>query len=418
VHKPIAEVPAADAAVVPAVDAVPFMQSGELQPLPVDLSAADHPCKLAAIIDAYRWKLTQWGTQSYALPLTGDGSVTVYRADLFADPARQREYRGQTGTTLAAPGTWEDIQQIGQFLTTANGKPALPPLPSEPGRLLAQFNQIAACYDRRPAKLSEIEKVFVAARSFHMDLDKGTNRLLAPSFVAAADWFHNTRTLRPAKPGDPLDALIAGTAVLAVVPLAELVRLPRIGSTGGIDPRFGLAAQPGTRTYFDEKGKTSGVGGRNYVPFLGVVARVGVVLSRSKQAEAAWDFFAELAGPAGNLLSMARPAIGCGPFRIDHSNEALIQTWEAYGFDAPRTKVLADAMRDFAPVTDVNPAMALRTPDQAQRMTLLEKAVRSAATGELTSHDALTQASQDWTKLDRAAGDSLKVWLRKANGQE
>ena len=77
---------------------------------------------------------------------------------------------------------------------------------------------------------------------------------------------------------------------------------------------------PGTRTYFDAAGKPVRAGpAGNFVPFLGFGGQVGVVFKRSPGAAAAWDLLAELASPSAGLAILNNPALGAGPYRIEHT---------------------------------------------------------------------------------------------------
>jgi multiple sugar transport system substrate-binding protein len=54
-----------------------------------------------------------------ALPWHDGPECLVYRSDLFADPARQAEFRAQFGRELEAPATWEEFEQTARFFTDA-----------------------------------------------------------------------------------------------------------------------------------------------------------------------------------------------------------------------------------------------------------------------------------------------------------
>ena len=428
VAKTLEEVSAADVGIVRTAEIGKLAQANMLQPLPSAFRAPDHPMKWDTIVDAYRIKNASWGQTPYALPICGDGIVMVYRQDLFDDPAAQEAYRSATGRTLEAPRTWEEVASIGKHFTAKLGKPALPPIPNDGTLLLHQFQQIAACYDRKPAQFNEIAptpgneaanavgaQIIATSWQFHFHGPKHEIALTSPAFLAAAEWFHSTKEFRPAS-GDRLAALTTGSAVLAPLSLAEVARLPR-GSNGVVDGKYGIAAMPGTAIYFDEEGKAKpGTAGRNSIPFLGGLSWNGVVLKSGKNGEAAWDFLAEIAGVTGSQITLSNVDLGSGPFRVEHTSEGKDRSWEVYGFDADRTKALSSALRDYAPYSIVNPALVLRLPDQDERIAALEQAIRATASGSTSPKKAMQRAQQVWQTLDAKAGSELPQWHRRATG--
>ncbi len=65
------------------------------------------------------------GTKNYwALPAMGDAVAFTYRKDWFARPELQKEFKAKHGRDLAAPKTWDEFKQVGQFFQnrTIDGK--------------------------------------------------------------------------------------------------------------------------------------------------------------------------------------------------------------------------------------------------------------------------------------------------------
>ncbi|MCA1683795.1 MAG: extracellular solute-binding protein, partial [Actinobacteria bacterium] len=352
--KPPAEVPQADVLVIRPSELGAPAARGELTPVPPEVRSADHPLQWNRIAVPYRSNLSSWGEEVLALPLAGDGYALVYRADKFADEAHRRAYAQRSGgRSLEPPATWEDVADVAAYFADADKRPSLPPLPSDPHRLLAEFQHRAACYDR-PAR-SESNPAGESGTSFHVQSGTWRPRLSAPAFVAAAAWFAQTRPYRMPDAGgaDPVRAL-DGPAVLAVLSLAEIARLR--DPSGEVPAKFRVAPLPGTRAYFDAGGKRADVRQVNAVPFLGFGGQVGAVPKKSPHAAAAWDLLAELAGPAGSAAAVSAPGAGVGPFRTEHVDPAREQVWLGYGFDAERTKDLAAAMRRYLGGNVTNPA--------------------------------------------------------------
>ncbi|HET6576582.1 MAG TPA: hypothetical protein VFG68_23490 [Fimbriiglobus sp.] len=383
---------AADVAVIRPPELGAFAARGELATLPAALREPTHPLQWGRIAAVYQTVVPGWGAEVVGLPLAGDGLVLVYRTDRLD----------------RAPATWEDVAE--EAARSADGKPRLPPLPADPVKLLALFQHVAACYDRKAVADADREGA-AGGLALHFDPATGKPRLEAPAFVAAADWLNRTSKFRPLGTGDPVDALAKGTAALAVLSLADLARLPR--QDRAVLPAYRVAPLPGTRTFFDAARKPVPAGpAGNFVPFLGFGGQVGVVFKRSQGAAAAWDLLAELASPAAGRAILSNPALGAGPYRIEHTEP---QIWLGYGFDRDRTADLARATARYLGVTVSNPVLALRTPDQAELMAALEAEVRKAAAGKSTGAEAMKRAAEAWHKHDAGMNaDELKRWRRNS----
>ncbi|UCB46028.1 MAG: sugar ABC transporter substrate-binding protein [Spirochaetota bacterium] len=57
------------------------------------------------------------GGETWGLLVDGDIFILYYRADIFEDPAAQSRFKSRYGYDLAAPKSWEQYNQIGQFIT-------------------------------------------------------------------------------------------------------------------------------------------------------------------------------------------------------------------------------------------------------------------------------------------------------------
>ena len=419
--KPPADVPGADVVVVRPAELGAWAARGELAAVPPEVRAADHPLQWGRIAVVYRNNLAGWAGESLAVPVAGDGYALVYRADRFADDGRRKAFAAAFGgRALEPPATWEDLADVAQFFAEADGKPSLAPLPADPHRLAAQFQQIAACYDRRALIDSDLKDLGADAidtgTSFHVQAGVWQSRLTTPGFAAAAGWFARTKPYRPPGTSDDPVAALDGPATVALLSLAEIGRLPKEG--GQVAKRFKVAPLPGTRTYFDAAGKSHPAARQgNYVPFLGSGGWVAGVRKVSPNAAAAADLLADLAGPAGSLAAVSSSGAGVGPFRVEHVAPERRDVWLGYGFDADGTQALFAAMQRYLGANVTNPALALRTPDQAAVMAVLDAEVRKVAAGESSPEAAMGRADAAWKKLDAARpAEELIRWRRNAVG--
>ena len=410
-----------DAVVVPTVDVGQYAAFGKAASLSPAIRRGGPPAEWDRVLPLYRKELAGWGGAEVGLPLAGDGYVLVYRADLLTDPVHLKGVADRSPVTELPPRSWEDVAVAAAYFADATGKPSLPPWPTDNGPLLTRFHQIAACYDRSASSRGQVDAKGpdrdTAALSFHFDLDTGRPRLTTPGFIAALDWLARSNQYRPPTPGDPVDALTSGSAVMAVLSLRDLARLPRDGGpVGPVSAKFGLAPLPGTEEAFGPDGrKVRATGLVNYVPYLGSGGLVGIVLADGKNQAAAWDLLGTAAGPSGSRALMTDPTAGVGPFRTEHVYEP--SCWLGYGFDADRTRMLTDAMQRYVGVEVSNPALAVRTPGQAELMAALGTQVRAAATGERPPAEALRQAEAEWGKLTAGVpAAELRTWRRNAAG--
>ena len=74
--------------------------------------------KMSDFADATVYAYSTWpkGTENYwALPAMGDANGWFYRADWFARPELQAEYKEKTGNELKEPETWDELTAIAKF---------------------------------------------------------------------------------------------------------------------------------------------------------------------------------------------------------------------------------------------------------------------------------------------------------------
>jgi ABC-type glycerol-3-phosphate transport system substrate-binding protein len=398
VEAPMAPGDATDVAVLFAPDLGAWADRGDLAPVPAALKDVGHPFQWNGILPAYRSEpYAGWGDQLYGLPVAGDGSVVVYRADRFGDKAAGDEFRAKYGRPLAPPATWEDLADAAAFFAARDKAPSLPPVPADGAKLADLFFRVAAGFDRavqrEGGKATDVPKGDALAFAFRPA--DGAPRLTGPGFVAAATWLGELKARGAAPPPADADAVALlkdGKAVLAVLSLADVARLRPV------DARLGVAPLPGTRGYATPAGAVAPVAS-NYVPVY-AGGWVGVVRAKSANAAAGFELLADLAGPARSAEVVA--AGGYGPTRAAHLDRDRLVAWLGYGFDADRTRALQDAAEGFVATAVRNPAFGLRTPDHAALTAALAAELRRAADGAPPA-EALGRAAAAWEAASPAA---------------
>lgn len=408
---PVTAEDSVDIAVIPATELGAWADGNRLAQVPPALRT-DPAFQWRDLLPAYGERLVNWGTDTVALPLTGDSAVLAYR-DRYAAPAVKDAFGKRFGAARVPgpPGSWEDLAAQALLFAELDKGPSLPPLPADGAQLLDLFSRAAACFDRKA--LSDAETGGSSdpeALAFHYSATTGAPRVGAPGFRAAAALFARLSAGGARPPGtapDQVTALKEGRATFAVLNLEEVARLPKSG--------FGIAPVPGATTYYDQRQRKTVDGPPNAVPYF-AGGRLAVVRAGCSNRAAAFELLAELAGPARSAEFVAAPGLNAGPTRGAHLERDRLTAWLAYGFDAERTRALQDALRAFAGVSVRNPALALRGPDRAAAVGALAPPLRSLTTG--APPDAvIAEADKAWQAADaRFPADQLKRWRARAAG--
>jgi multiple sugar transport system substrate-binding protein len=76
--------------------------------------------ELQKIAPTYRDNQMKVGDKIFGFPDDGDVFVMYYRKDVFDDAANKEGFKAKYGYDLAAPKTWKEFDDIGQFLTDKN----------------------------------------------------------------------------------------------------------------------------------------------------------------------------------------------------------------------------------------------------------------------------------------------------------
>ena len=94
-----------------------------------------------------------------------------------------------------------------------------------------------------------------------------------------------------------------------------------------------------------------------------------------------------------------------------------VKAWRKYRFDDVRTATLASGLQQYQAVGTLNPALALRTPDEPDVARIIVDQLRQTATGKATAGEAHQAALKHWSELDRkTAAEILKLWRKRAAG--
>ena len=91
--------------------------AGALEPLDPFIDKYGYRGELADIAPVYRENQMTVEGKVYGLPDDGDVLILYYRKDIFEDEATRSAFKAKHGYELAAPVTWQQFAEIGQFIT-------------------------------------------------------------------------------------------------------------------------------------------------------------------------------------------------------------------------------------------------------------------------------------------------------------
>jgi ABC-type glycerol-3-phosphate transport system substrate-binding protein len=400
-----------DCAVISTSQLGEWAQPGLLLTLPGKYRSGEHAMQWFTLLPAYSERLISWGGDAFAVPLTGDGHVLVYRADRFADPATKTAFEAKYKRSLTVPNTWEDFATVATFFAERDQKPSLPALPSDNAKLFELFCRVAACFDRPALSDNDLntqqsDKELLA---FQFTIETGQPRWTSPGFRTAAEWFAGLHTANcfSTTADEPAKALAENRAVMAVLSLDQLAKLPR--EAGAVPARFAVANLPHSRFYLKGEKRIESPGG-NYIPFFSG-GRLGVVRNRSANAEAAFELLAELATPARTAEYIATPGLGAGPTRVSHLDRDRFVIWLSYGLNTEQSQNLQDAMRYFVGQSVKNPTYNLRAPDSVTLNDTAGATLRKLANRKPI--EILGELQTEWQKIGVTLPPATRLQIRQ-----
>jgi hypothetical protein len=400
---------------------LPSLLGPAIVPIPDSLATGSN-FEWPGLLPFYRETLTSWDKQKFAVPILGESLIFVYRNDLFT-PQRKQAYIDWQKTRklsplreLETPSSWEALAQLAEFFRDTHplraGTASLPPLSQSDYELDELFYTVAASYARRAIPLDEnqvanpLDELF----SFHFDLLSMRPRLDTPGFVAAAEILTRLQNCRP--PGvvaDPRSSLLEGRALFALVDASVLARLQREPK---LRDQFAIAQIPGAERFFQtvrpkDKDNSKPMpplyqevrlkSGTNRVPYFGGRGYLAVVSASSKNAEAAFDLLADLAGPRRSLQYAIEPRFGGGPIRVD---QLMRDRWDAFDLAPKQSQALkASLVKRLLQHGLKNPVFCLRIPDEAARRQELDSALRKMLLEKADPAKALAEVVARWEQL-------------------
>ncbi len=367
-----------------------------------------------------------WGGRTWALPVTGESLVLVFRSDLFSDPTHKdrlpvrMQARSQRLGRPVGPTTWQELAAVAEYFAGQPGwasddqnvvpRPSLPPLPNDDHELDREFHALAASFVR-PMTISEKASSLPEQTrtrlffNYQFDAETGEPAIDQPGFVAAVQMMQRLQAVRGSTTDErPIEAFRRGKAVLALATLADLTALQAVDSP--VRGRFGVARIPGSEECYDPNSRriktTTEVEG-NVVPYLGHGGYLGGIRADSNQAALALDFLAYLTSPRVSLEIVAEPGWGAGPTRGSHFDHRSI--WHNYELDPVVTNQLIESLEATYRGSALNPAFRLRVKEEQHLIRTFAQELRRVVNERSDAIEALRRIRARWQQVvaDREA---------------
>lgn len=383
------DVPAKDADIIafnPA-EMGKLIDAQSLAKLPTPLTSSSSWTLLSRI---YQTRLLGWGADTYAVPLIGDATILIYRADLFAAANRK------------PPTSWAAFVQVAKQFADERQKPSLPPLSNE-DTIDREFFSAAAAFAVKPLGDSDLKNkassdpTLAKSYEFHFDKDTGKPRLAEPGFVQALEWLKSCHPFRD-NTGTLAESFANDRAVLGLGTLADLAAL----KPNDHPKRYAGVVVPAA-TIGDP------------IPYFGPAGVIAAVTTKAKSPEAAMALLRHLSEQSAGLECVHTPEYGAAPYRPAHLGERP-DGWFNWGFDRPGTDALRYALKQATDPRAINAPTRLRVRAEANYRRVLLDGLRECLTKNADAKQTLQTIADQWEKLDpRPVDEKRDEYLRSLN---
>ncbi len=364
-----------------------LVDAQSLAPLPESITGSGSWTQLSRV---YQTRLLGWGAATYAVPLIGDATILIYRADLFAAANRK------------PPDSFAAYLELAKQFATDRQQPSLPPL-SNDDALDREFFTAAAAFMVKPLSDSELKKragndpAIAKTYGFHFDVETGQPRLTEQGFAQALEWLSASQVHR-IKNGTLVEAFASDRAVFGLGTLSDLAAL----KPSSHPKRYAVAPTPAAATV-------------DTIPYFGPGGVLSAVTKSAKAPEAAAAMLRHLSDLPAGLEIVHSPEYAAAPYRAAHMNERP-DGWFNWGFDKPGTDSLRYALTKATDPRAINAPSRLRIRDEAKYRRLLLDGLREVLDKNADPAKTLQAIADQWETLDtRPAGEKKDEYLRSLN---
>ncbi len=362
-------------------------------PVPEEWIRPRSPLRFEDLIPWIKDHTISWKKIPFALPVSGEGFVLVYRKDLLAD-LRSKE----PSLPMGPPSSWTEFQHLAQTLSKQfpNLKAGFSPLGFTPEDKERLFLMIHASIAARAIPVNE--KTDEAPEStlfgYLYDLKTGAFQPGQNATSEAAKIWAGLAPLAPKVPTvtysiqtpTPTEMFLAGETALGILPLSVLAKAATHPHLVG---KIGIGPIPGSMIHADSSGKLVKTNSPNYRPMLGSAGLLAAVRADSPNAEKAWTFAAVLASPPGEFFALNNQTAGA-----TRNDQVLRLRWDRFNLDAQTTVALREILREQLLGSAIkNAAPYPRRPDGSDRTALLSQLL-----DQLKGDASVQSFHEDWVR--------------------
>jgi multiple sugar transport system substrate-binding protein len=380
------EKPEADVIIYPSPYLGTLAEQQWFSPLPEQALASDD-LKWPDVFPALREREATWGARTVALPLGSRVLACFYRADLLKRSGKQ------------PPETWSDYQALVDFFSDRGSLGAAAPPAGQHWAATAEplaDGWAGMTLLARAASYAKHRDYFTVL----FNPSTMAPRIDGPPFVRALEELVaanrlNSEQAASLSPQDALNELLAGRCALALGWPAG--RGAKEGPTTVRPSDVAGVPLPGSKEAFLWDRGQYEQGPLRRVPLLACEGRMMSVAAAAQHPTAANQLAIALAaGDWGVRVSSASQATTV--FRS--SQLAAARQWTSA--DSPVAAAYARAVADSLGTQEV--VYALRIPGRGEYLAALDKAVRTAVSGQAKPEEALKTAAAQWQTITQKHG--------------
>ncbi len=356
-----------------------FASNGYLLPLDSYIKKSDP--HLSDVITAFRKLYLGWAGKTYALPEDGDVHIFIYRKDILNNPAEQKAFKAKYNRKLAAPKTWAEYLQVGQFFTRKAGQKLA-------GKTLKRPFYGCAEYGQRGFSFAWFVDRWASSGQVYFDRNMKP-QINSPQAVAALK--NMVAAVKTCSPPDVLnfgydqlrDSLLKNQTFM-VVQWSDVPKKGADPTQSQVSGKLGYGLLPGTI-----------VNGKLITRSMMPVGRVLAIPKTSKHADAAY-FMAKYISDDVSRFNVSTPLTGLDPYRYSHLKPQYYKEFKPADAKAYLATVKGALEHGFPEIY---------IPGAAQYEDALDLAVNKAISGQDDPAKALNDAAKAWdditNKLDR-----------------
>lgn len=354
----------------------------------------------------YRERLMVWNGEVKSATMDGDMHMLNLRSDLLENPEEQAAFEAQYGYPLAAPETWQQyLDQAAFFNRPDEGMYGTAEAYRRGGQQFWYFFSHAAAYTNNPNNPG----------SMFFDPETMDAQINNPGWLRALEEYKAALEFNP--PGalnngsGDIRPLYAGGTVAMNIDWADSGVLRATEGGDAAEGTVRTAMLPGSTEIWNHKTQAWDTFPEVVrSPFLAFGGWQLGVPADSRNAEAAWDFVAEVTSPEVSGKAIVTANSGVNPYRFSHYDN--LEAWSTI-FTPEEAESYLGAQR--ASLDAPNVALDLRLPGFFSYTEVLEIELSKALAGEVEPQAALDAIAAEWNRLTDEFGRDTQLAAYRAS---